>query len=36
MSNEERLKVLAYGREWYNKLDEKEKKKVRKGAVKVC
>ena len=30
MSNEERLKVLVYRREWYNKLDEKEKKKGKK------
>ena len=27
MTNEERLKVLEYRREWYHKLDQKEKER---------
>ena len=42
MSNEERLKILAYRKEWHHKLDEEKKNKMRKDArdryyaIKVC
>ena len=29
MTNEERLKVLEYGREWYHKLDLENRRKIR-------
>ena len=42
MSNEERLKILAYHREWYHKLNKEKKNKMRKDMcdryyeVKAC